>query len=194
MGFKLLEVQENSEFPELFAAFRAGFTNPGTILWPLFTGDRSSPAFSKDATDIESEAVKAEYIGRFIAWHRADPTSTWLKVVDEDTGRVVGGGRWTFYESDRPYGEPGAGHKVEATWWPEGTERELASECLGQFLESAVVNMNKPHACMLLPFVSLASMKNKLNVVSSQHPLYASRISRERGSSTRDEMGSRTCG
>ena len=39
MGLKLLEIQSKEDFANLMPVFRAGFTNPGTNLWPIFTAD-----------------------------------------------------------------------------------------------------------------------------------------------------------
>lgn len=141
MPFKLLKVREDAEFDELMSVWRTSFTKPLCKLWPLFTGDRTPLSISPN------ESMRLEYTNRFIAWHRSDPTSTWLKVIDEDTQKVVGGGRWSIYEGN-PYDVEGC-HKVEAVWWPEGGERAVASGLLARFLESAVVNMNRPHVCKL---------------------------------------------
>lgn len=146
MGFKLLEVHGDTDFADLFQVFRAGFTNPGSPLWPLFTADyRPDPA--------HQEAALKETTQRMISWHRPDPTSHWLKVVDDSTGKILGGGRWALFEKGNPYDGHG---DMEASWFPEGEPRELASDCLNQFLATSALHMNRPHACTLaiifLPF------------------------------------------
>ena len=138
MGLKLLEVQHDSEFTPLFLCFRDAFTSPGTAIWPLMSADyRPDPAFRQAALE--------ETIQRFISIHRPDPASHWLQVVDS-TGELLGGGRWSFYESGNPYDGHG---KVEADWWPAGEPRTLASDCLNQFRATRVRHMNRPHACEL---------------------------------------------
>jgi len=141
MGLKLQEAKSDEEFRALFEVFRAGFTDPGTKLWPLFTADR--PSNDQDT----SKAVESEWMGRFMAWHRGDPTSTWLSVVD-DNGTVLGGGRWSIYETS-PYESD---HKVEASWWPAGVPREIATDCLNQFLATSAEHMNKPHVFLNILF------------------------------------------
>ena len=137
MGLTLLEVQNDNEFNELFIVFRAAFKDPGSPLWPLFTGDyRSDPA--------NQAATLKESTQRFLSWHRSDPTGHWVKVVDDRSGEIVGGGRWVFYETGNPYDGHG---DMEASWWPEGEPRELATTCLNQFLATSVKHMNRPHAC-----------------------------------------------
>ncbi|KAI8313804.1 hypothetical protein K4K61_006642 [Colletotrichum sp. SAR11_59] len=92
MGLVLQEVKTDEEFVPLIAALREGFSNPNTAVWRLFMGDwrPDDPA--------AREAALAEATARMRAEHRADPTSTWLKVVDDATGQVVAGGRWSFFE------------------------------------------------------------------------------------------------
>lgn len=141
MVFKLLEVHNDDEFIELFQVFRAAFTDPGTKLWPLFSGDRG-----KDA--LQSKAALNETVQRFVSWHRADPSSHWLKVIEDSTGKVVGGGRWALHEQGNPYDGQA---KTEAYWWPAGKPRELATTCLNQFLATAVMHANRPHVCTSMP-------------------------------------------
>lgn len=140
MGLVLQEVKTDEEFIPLIAALREGFANPDTAVWRLFMGDwRPDDPAAREAALVEAtERMRAE--------HRADPTSTWLKVVDDETGQVVAGGRWSFFERGGP--NPYDGHReVEATWFPEGEPRWVASLLLNDFLERAVRNANRPHAC-----------------------------------------------
>ena len=136
--YSLSEVKDDAEWPALIECFRDGFTDPGTTLWPLFTYDdvTFSPAQRKASLEETTQRMRS--------WHTPDPTSHWLKVVEDSTGEVVGGGRWALYESGNPY----EGHgRVPATWWPEGDQRECATEALNDFLSSASRLMPKPHAC-----------------------------------------------
>ena len=137
MSPKLLEVQHDSEFAELIEVYRAGFTDPGTKLWPLFSGDyRPDPELQHAALEETTQRLRS--------YHRSDPTSHWLKVVDDSTGQVIGGGRWCFYETGNPYD----GHGTrEATWWPEGRPREVASFFMNQFWATRARHMDRPHAC-----------------------------------------------
>ncbi|KAK4985885.1 hypothetical protein LTR50_005674 [Elasticomyces elasticus] len=141
-AFKLLEVEHDHEFEELFRVFRTAFTEPGTAMWPLFTAD-----YRPDAA-LEEAALK-ETIERFISWHRSDPTSHWLKVIDEESGSVLGGGRWALYKTGNPYDGHG---EMEASWWPDGEPRQLATTLLNQFLATSAKHMNKPHAFLNILF------------------------------------------
>ncbi|MCJ1373894.1 hypothetical protein MMC20_005124 [Loxospora ochrophaea] len=142
MSPKLLEVQHDSEFAELIEVYRAGFTDPGTKLWPLFSGDyRPDPELQHAALEETTQRLRS--------YHRSDPTSHWLKVVDDSTGQVIGGGRWCFYETGNPYD----GHGTrEATWWPEGRPREVASFFMNQFWATRARHMDRPHAFLNILF------------------------------------------
>ncbi|KAE9577267.1 hypothetical protein CGCF415_v001176 [Colletotrichum fructicola] len=145
MRLVLQEVKTDEEFVPLIAALREGFANPDTAVWRLFMGDwRPDDPAAREAALVEAtERMRAE--------HRADPTSTWLKVIDDETGQIVAGGRWSFFERGGP--NPYDGHReVEATWFPEGEPRWVASLLLNNFLERAVRNANRPHAFLNILF------------------------------------------
>src|ERR1700759_1064197 len=139
MSIRLFEIQ-NDEFPEIVQCFYESFRDPGTKLWDVFGGD-----YRPEEPEYHAAALKS-CTERLISWHRADPTSHWLKVVDESTGKVAGGGRWSFYKKGRPnpYDEYG---RMEADWFPEGEPREMATKLLDQFLAGSRRNINRPHAC-----------------------------------------------
>ncbi|QIW95597.1 hypothetical protein AMS68_001115 [Peltaster fructicola] len=153
MGLLLKEVKEDHEFGPLIVAFRKGFIDPGHPLWPLYTADL------KPYTNERVQAVLNESTQRFIEWHHHDPTSTWLQVVDEDTGEVVAGARWSIFKKDggNPYDEH---EHVEATWFPEGDLRTVADKLINDFLASAVKHANHPHASVLnIIFTGIAQAK-----------------------------------
>lgn len=166
MGLKLIEVKDDEEFDELFQVWRAAFTNPGTKLWKLFTADGIS--------NVDSQPGRPEYVERFIAWHRVDPTSTWLKVIDDSNGMVLGGGRWSIYRA-KPYD---TSQNADASWWPAGIQREIASQCLAQFLATSDELMNRPHVCKLLGSLCIWYISTKqpavLNILF-MHPNHRSK-------------------
>ncbi|KAL2049334.1 hypothetical protein ABVK25_010431 [Lepraria finkii] len=80
---------------------RAGFTIPTTNLWPIFAADidpipQPQPPLSKN---LETWAR-----------HEHDQSSHWLKVVDEESSEVLGGGRCAVYKKrkESPYDGHGA--------------------------------------------------------------------------------------
>lgn len=145
MTLQLRELDHPSEIASLIPTFRVSFTNPGTNLWPLVSGDyRPEPS--------HQEASLQDLTQRLTAQHQADPTCHWLSVVDQSSGLVVGGGLWRVFDRTNPYdGYSGA----EATWFPEGQPRKLASSLLSQFFGTSARLMNKHHVCECVPLVEL---------------------------------------
>ncbi|KAL0931781.1 GNAT family [Colletotrichum truncatum] len=139
MGLTLHEVRDDEEFVPLLVAFREGFATPDCALWRLFMGDW------KPHDPAAREAALQEATERLRSWHRADPTSTWLKVVDDETGELVAGGRWSLYKKEKPNPYTGQ-QRVEALWFPDGEPRRIASGLMNDFLGTAVRNANRPHA------------------------------------------------
>ena len=111
MPLELRIVNSESEFNELIQCECESYEDPFNSFYLLLRPDRGSSSTGR-------EGFK-ELRDRQIAWHKEDPTSTWLKIVDTDIGgKVVGGACWnTFLEN--PYPQP-LDHPMEATWWPEG--------------------------------------------------------------------------
>lgn len=140
MPFQLLEVKNDSEFQEIMEVHRASFqSGEGLRLWTLIYAD---PSDIKD--DPEGQAVALqEGIKRTIAKHRADPASHWIKVVENDSNRVVGAARWVVATSN-PHTSPPV---ADAFWWPEGEQREFANLLMKQFREAWYRQMQRPHIC-----------------------------------------------
>ncbi|CAD6593783.1 MAG: hypothetical protein ASARMPREDX12_007633 [Alectoria sarmentosa] len=115
MALQLHELHQPSEIASLIPIFRVSFTNPGTKLRPLFSGDYRPEAFHQ-------EAALEGLTRRLIAGYQADPTNHWLMVMDRSTGQVAGGGRWGVFDKANPYdGYSG----MEASWFLEGQQRVL---------------------------------------------------------------------
>ena len=111
MPLELRQVKSDLEFNELMQCMCEAYQDPFNAFYFLMRPDRGcSPKGRQGFKELRD---------RQIAYHRNDPTSTWLKVVDTDIGdKVVGGAQWnTFLEN--PYPQP-VDHPVEASWWPEG--------------------------------------------------------------------------
>lgn len=83
-----------------------------------------------------------------LQWHNADPASHWLKVVDTDTGMVIGAAQWHIHESD-PFANLSE-KPISAYWWPEGEGRAYAEAALEQWFAPRAERMKKPHLRMLM--------------------------------------------
>ena len=141
MVLQLHEVTADAEFREVIEVEWAAYSQPQSRLRPLF--------FPVLGTDEEARtAAFEESIERQIAWHRSDPTSHWVKVVDDASGKVAGAALWHVYESD-PYAA-GSSDEEECTWWPEGEDREMANRLMSQWVAPRMKYMAKPHMCTFL--------------------------------------------
>ena len=52
-----------------------------------------------------------------------------------------------MYEKEQGNPYEGHGGEVEASWWPKGTPRKVASGYLNEFLVMRAKLMGRPHAC-----------------------------------------------
>ncbi|KAJ4287813.1 hypothetical protein N0V90_012517 [Kalmusia sp. IMI 367209] len=96
------------------------------VLWAAMDGVEPShaiffPTLGSEAQD--RDRAIAESKNRLWKGHEMDPSSHWIYVLEGD--RIVGGCQWRIY-MDNPFPDPSA--RVNATFWPEGTGRDFASE------------------------------------------------------------------
>ena len=86
-----------------------------------------------------------------------DPSSHWIKVVDDENDKkVVGAALWHVYE-ESPFAKPPE-HEMTCYWWPEGPKRVMADQVMGQMMGPRVARMNKPHLCMSSVSTNCASV------------------------------------
>ena len=138
MSFNVTELTADGDFEELVRVEFASFEQPYSRLIRLFF-----PIFG-DGPDARAASIK-ESVERQIYWHKEDPTSHWIKAVDDETGKIAGAAYWHVYK-ENPY----ATHSnEECTWYPPGEGREMANSLMGQFLTPRMKYMAKPHVCTL---------------------------------------------
>ena len=143
MGLQLQEVTADADFREIIKVEWAAYDQPVCRLRPLFF-----PVLGK-GEDARAAAV-GESTERQLAWHKFDPTSHWIKVVDDATEKVFGAACWHIHESN-PYATES---DEECTWWPEGEDREMANSLMAQWLTPRMKYMAKPHMrTVLKPFL-----------------------------------------
>ncbi|KAF2203383.1 hypothetical protein GQ43DRAFT_367005 [Delitschia confertaspora ATCC 74209] len=86
--------------------------------------------------------MKSRYIRR---WNANDDERWWLKVVEPDSGKVVGAACWAVErpKPDRPY-------KAEAVWYPEGSvERAFAERFINGLYGFIQKRVTRPHLDLL---------------------------------------------
>jgi len=141
MPLKLLEMQDESEFPAVIQAEWEAFETPYCHLLPLFFPTHGMKP------DARTEAMKAG-CERQTHWFKGDPTSRWVKVIDTETGRVAGGALWHVF-TENPYAKP---DDEEISWWAKGEDREMATLLFSQFLTPRMTYMAKPHVFLDILF------------------------------------------
>ncbi|KAL8799331.1 MAG: hypothetical protein Q9182_005975 [Xanthomendoza sp. 2 TL-2023] len=122
MGLTLREVVADDEFNEIIECEWTSYETPFNGFFQIYCPTTGT------GPDARSESIK-ECTDRQLSWHKEDPTSRWLKVLDTESGHVVGGAQWNIYR-ENPY--PNGVEHTDAYWWPEGESREFASMALRQ--------------------------------------------------------------
>ena len=143
MPFNLHEVTDDSEFGPIVLVQKKAYSTPFNAFWEMLEG--------KSLDDFDA---------RQKLWHHHDPTSHWIYVTDENTGKVAGAMQWNIIERN-PY-EDGA-PTLLADWWTDGMwsmlvrdleaiadrsigdMRELSNQVFAQFFGARPSVMNKPH-------------------------------------------------
>lgn len=137
MPLKLVHLKSDDEFDELVRCEFAAYDTPPCKLKNLF--------FPPQGTE---EATVQEAVQRQTAWHRGDPTSYWIKVVDTDNNdQLLGAACWHVYDAD-PYA---AESDEECDWFAKGEDRDVANALMGQFVTPRMTYMRKPHICKPQP-------------------------------------------
>ena len=143
---QLSEVISDSDFDEIIPLLWHSYSQPRIALLPLlFPSEDDSPEAREKAMQMSKQV--------FLKMHHADPSGHWLKVLDTDTGEIIGGCRWHVHESD-PY-EKARGKPFVALTYPEGTERDFASLVLGQILNPRAERYVRPHTRKPADFTQL---------------------------------------
>ncbi|KAI4266606.1 MAG: hypothetical protein L6R38_008649 [Xanthoria sp. 2 TBL-2021] len=143
MGLLLQPVTSDDDFKELIECEWTSYETPYNGFKEIYCPTLGT------GPNAREESMK-ECRERQLADHKGDATSHWFKVVDSDSGQIVGGAQWNIFH-ENPYVN-GVGH-IEATWWPEGEGRKFASMGMDQWFGPRGKRMNKPHVLLAICFV-----------------------------------------
>lgn len=136
MAFQISEIVSESDFQKLVEIEFDSFENPPNALRVLFYPTlETAPDARKTAINQARE--------RILQSHRTTKGSRWIKAVDPETNRIIGGALWIFFESN-PYS---SNPFPECTWWPEGEGKEFTTIWYHEFRKSRVQNMSRSHSC-----------------------------------------------
>lgn len=124
MTFEISEIDLAKDWDEFFACQWTAWMNPRQSLWELtYPVLGSGPSVEAEAEAIRSGAA------RQLEDIKADPLSRWMKAVDTETGKIVAGALWKFYDTN-PYRAPIK--KADATWLAEGELKDLCDSMYTQ--------------------------------------------------------------
>ncbi|KAF6226089.1 hypothetical protein HO133_008954 [Letharia lupina] len=98
--------------------------------------------------NAEAEAIKKGSAVQ-LQGSRTGPHDQWIKVSDTDTGKIVTGALWKFYNSN-PYRVPFG--EFDPTWFSEGEPRDLCNSMNTQLRAWRPETMAAPHALLKILF------------------------------------------
>ncbi|KAI0179649.1 hypothetical protein GGR52DRAFT_207889 [Hypoxylon sp. FL1284] len=136
MSLKLHELTTDDEFKGVVRVELEAYSKPFNGFWEMLKGT------SED-----------ELCARQLSWHRADPSSHWLYVTDEDSGDVVGAMQWNIYE-ENPYATEKP--PLTAYWITDGLVKDVANAMLMGLVGHRPGSMSKPHLLISYCFVHSA--------------------------------------
>ncbi|KAI1173358.1 hypothetical protein F4777DRAFT_558197 [Nemania sp. FL0916] len=142
MGFELQEIDPATDFPALARCMFDSYQNPHQSFfyaWFPVHGD----------TNDAREAAIADCATYLHKWHVEDPTSYWQKVVDTETGRIVGGGLWNIHK-ENPFAHEREAREV--TWYPNDGSRRFAEQLLEIHLGPRIRAGQRPHVYLFIIF------------------------------------------
>ncbi|KAI3331302.1 hypothetical protein F4824DRAFT_476188 [Ustulina deusta] len=145
MPLELSEVDAKVDFSALTKCLFESYDDPVQSFVDVYFAPRGENETARE------ERLK-EATNRFADWHAHDPSSYWQKVVDTETGEIVGGALWNIHQ-DNPFAQP---HSIEVTWFPDDGSRRFAEEFLRQYDAPRALLGQKPQVYLFIIFTSPA--------------------------------------
>ena len=100
------------------------------VIWKVQNSRRFRAFFPLSGSSAQDKAVAiAESKNRLWASHCRTQASHWVYVIESSTGQVVAATQWQIQDASAAHFSPMG---LEATWYPEGEEREFATEVIRQ--------------------------------------------------------------
>lgn len=128
-----IEVARQEDFPELVRAVWESFEDPpqtiSRIYCPVVNND--VPASLEAFTELMLAELSMEPPDRLV----------WIKAVDTETGKIVAGSKWFFYQ-ENPHAKQ---EEFVAIWHPEGMGRDFATACFHQMDRPRQTMARRPH-------------------------------------------------
>lgn len=139
LEFRLAPVSGIADFEELARVQRDSYEEPDCRLIQLLFPQNGPGPNHRDAAIKEAAA-------RLHGRYPGPPSSRWMKVVDNNTGKLLGAALWHIFDQDPYVVVP----SVQCTWFAEGEDREVANSLMRQFSRPRTTFMRQPHVCKSL--------------------------------------------
>ncbi|KAL4959308.1 putative GNAT family acetyltransferase [Aspergillus stella-maris] len=143
--FQIKPIDPTTDIPPLTRAIWDAFENPYQgivhLFYPLLNNDRE--------TSIQAaiENIAEEY-------RTSQPQLTWVKVIDTyHDDLIVAAAKWFFYEENpHAHVHEGDGEGIVADWFPEGVQRDFATQAVRLFEGPREGMARGPHAFLNIAF------------------------------------------
>ncbi|KAI0977176.1 hypothetical protein F4678DRAFT_412101, partial [Xylaria arbuscula] len=143
MPLELLDVNPAKDFPELTERLIEAFEHPPQGFIHAYFAPPSRDEVGRRERINEAAT-------RYESWNEHSPNNYWQKVIDTQTGAIVGGALWKIYSED-PFAEQ---HSVEATWLPNDGSRKFAEAFLKLYATPRAALGRRPQVYLSIIFTS----------------------------------------
>ncbi|KAL4956945.1 hypothetical protein BDW69DRAFT_181080 [Aspergillus filifer] len=143
--FQIKPIDPSKDIPELTRAIWTAFENPYQgivhLFYPLLNNDR------EQSIQTAIENIAEEY-------RTNQPQLIWVKVIDtQNNDCIAAAAKWFFYEEDpHAHAHEGNGEGVVADWFPEGVQRDFATQAVRLFEGPRETMARGPHAFLNIAF------------------------------------------
>ncbi|KAI0177076.1 hypothetical protein BJ166DRAFT_572942 [Pestalotiopsis sp. NC0098] len=158
MPLKICHVTTDEEFKSVVEVEVEAYSNPYNGVFEITRGTSQEECYSRQ-----------------LSWHKSDPSSHWLYVVDGESGQVLGGAQWNIHRTN-PYevSQP----MRTAYWLPDGPLKQIGDQLIRSLRTHRPSHMSKPHILLTYCFVH-----------SSHRRRGAASLMLEWGTNKADELG-----
>jgi hypothetical protein len=137
MSFQLGEINPEIDFPALARCLFEAYEHPHQKFIHIFFPVHES---TQEAREMAISAAAA----RMHHSHTHDVTSYWQKVVDVETGSIVGGSLWKIH-NENPFAHAPA---LNPNWLPTDGSRAFVQNALESYVRPRARAAQRPHICM----------------------------------------------
>ncbi|KAG4432033.1 hypothetical protein IFR05_012472 [Cadophora sp. M221] len=139
MGKLLLLPAEVSDLAEILEGQRLAFSDP------------VEPFFFALFPETERKERFEEQVKRTEAWWTGDPSAKYMKVVDEETGKIISAAKWCIYET--PLTKEQMNEELMVDWHPDEESNEWAQHII-RAVHSHRLQRTKGGVCCVLDMMS----------------------------------------